>query len=27
LMGEAHASGDCARYLEGTAPGTVFRSH
>ena len=27
LMGEAHASGDYARYLEGPAPGTVFRSH
>ncbi len=27
LMGEAHASGDHDRYLEGPAPGTVFRSH
>jgi len=27
LMGEAHASGDYERYLEGPAPGTVFRSH
>ena len=27
LMGEAHASGDYARHLEGPAPGTVFRSH
>jgi glutamate-1-semialdehyde aminotransferase len=27
LMGEAHAAGDYARYLEGQAPGTVFRSH
>jgi glutamate-1-semialdehyde 2,1-aminomutase/spore coat polysaccharide biosynthesis protein SpsF len=27
LMGEAHAAGDYERYLEGPAPGTVFRSH
>jgi glutamate-1-semialdehyde aminotransferase len=27
LMAEAHASGDYERYLEGPAPGTVFRSH